>query len=51
MISRVGLIYFPDQQKALTGMHRALKQGGRIAAIVYSTGEQQVLLDSGFDYP
>lgn len=39
VISRVGLIYFPDQQKALTGMHRALKQGGRIAAIVYSTAE------------
>lgn len=39
VISRVGLIYFPDQQKALTGMHRALKPGGRIAAIVYSTAE------------
>lgn len=38
-ISRVGLIYFPDQQKALTGMRRALKPGGRIAAIVYSTAE------------
>lgn len=39
LISRVGLIYFPDQQKALTGMRRALKPGGRIAAIVYSTAE------------
>lgn len=28
VISRVGLIYFPDQQKALTGMRRALKPGG-----------------------
>ena len=37
VISRVGLIYFPDQQKALTGMRRALVPGGRIAAIVYST--------------
>lgn len=36
-ISRVGLIYFPDQQRALAGMCRALKPGGRIAAIVYST--------------
>lgn len=36
-ISRVGLIYFPDQQRALAGMRRALKPGGRIAAIVYST--------------
>lgn len=39
VISRVGLIYFPDQHKALTGMHRALKPGGRVAAIVYSTAE------------
>jgi SAM-dependent methyltransferase len=39
VISRVGLIYFPDQQKALTGMRRALKPGGRIGAIVYSTAE------------
>ncbi len=39
VISRVGLIYFPDQHKALTDMHRALKPGGRIAAIVYSTAE------------
>jgi ubiquinone/menaquinone biosynthesis C-methylase UbiE len=39
VISRVGLIYFPDQQKALTGMRRVLKQGGKIASIVYSTAE------------
>ena len=39
VISRVGLIYFPNQQKALTGMRRVLKPGGRIAAIVYSTAE------------
>ena len=36
VISRVGLIYFPDQQGALRGMRRALKEGGRVAAIVYS---------------
>jgi ubiquinone/menaquinone biosynthesis C-methylase UbiE len=36
-ISRVGLIYFPDQQRALRGLHRCLKKGGRIAAVVYST--------------
>ncbi|HEX3271752.1 MAG TPA: class I SAM-dependent methyltransferase [Ktedonobacterales bacterium] len=40
VISRVGLIYFPDQQKALDGMRRALKPGGRVAAIVYTTAEQ-----------
>ena len=40
VISRVGLIYFPDQQAALTGMRRALKKGGRISAIVYSTPDR-----------
>lgn len=40
VISRVGLIYFPDQQAALRGMHRALRPGGRIAAIVYSTPDR-----------
>ncbi len=39
VISRVGLIYFPDQQKALSGMRRALRPGGKLAAIVYSTPE------------
>ncbi len=37
VISRVGLIYFPDQRRALEGILRALKPGGRFAAIVYST--------------
>ena len=37
VISRVGLIYFPDQQKALGGMKHVLKPGGRIGTIVYST--------------
>ncbi len=37
VVSRVGLIYFPDQQRALTGMRRVLKPGGRVAAMVYST--------------
>ncbi len=36
-ISRVGMIYFPDQQRALAGMRHALKEGGKVAAIVYST--------------
>jgi SAM-dependent methyltransferase len=39
-ISRVGLIYFPDQQRALAGMRRALRPGGRVSAIVYSTPER-----------
>jgi ubiquinone/menaquinone biosynthesis C-methylase UbiE len=40
VISRVGLIYFPDQQKALKEMLRVLKPGGKIAAIVYSTPDK-----------
>ncbi len=40
VISRVGLIYFLDQQAALQGMKRALKPGGRVAAIVYSTPDK-----------
>jgi SAM-dependent methyltransferase len=36
-ISRLGLIYFPDRHAALRGIHRALRPGGRLAAIVYST--------------
>ncbi|HEV2121380.1 MAG TPA: class I SAM-dependent methyltransferase [Chloroflexota bacterium] len=39
VISRVGLIYFPNRQKALAGMRQALKPGGRLAAMVYSTPE------------
>lgn len=40
VISRVGLIYFPDQQKALNGMRRRLREGGKVAAMVYSTAER-----------
>jgi ubiquinone/menaquinone biosynthesis C-methylase UbiE len=40
VISRVGLIYFPDQQQALSEIRRVLKPGGRIAAIVYSTPDR-----------
>ncbi len=36
-ISRVGFIYFPDRHRALTGIHRALRDGGRFATITYST--------------
>lgn len=39
VISRVGFIYFPDQQAALRGMHRALRAGGKLAGIVYSTAQ------------
>ena len=39
VVSRVGLIYFPDRDRALAEMRRVLKPGGRVAAIVYSTAE------------
>lgn len=39
VISRVGLIYFPDRRRALAGMRRALRPGGRVAVVVYGTAE------------
>jgi SAM-dependent methyltransferase len=39
-ISRVGLIYFPDQQAALAGIRRALRPGGTVAAVVYGTADR-----------
>ena len=39
VISRVGLIYFPDQHKALTGMRGQLREGGKVGAITYSSAE------------
>jgi SAM-dependent methyltransferase len=40
VVSRVGLIYFPDQRAALAGMRAALRPGGRLAAVVYSTADR-----------
>ena len=40
VISRLGLIYFPDQPAALAGMRRALHDGGKVSAIVYSTPDR-----------
>jgi SAM-dependent methyltransferase len=39
VISRVGLIYFPDRASALAGIRAALGPGGRFATITYSTPE------------
>lgn len=39
-VSRVGLIYFPDQARALAGIRHVLQPGGRVAAVVYSTPER-----------
>jgi len=40
VISRVGMIYFPDQQKALAGMKQQLKDGGKVGAMTYATAEK-----------
>lgn len=40
VISRVGLIYFPDQHAALTGMKNHLRPGGRVGAITYGAAEK-----------
>jgi SAM-dependent methyltransferase len=39
VMSRVGLIYFPDQNKALTGMRNQLRPGGRVGAITYAAAD------------
>ncbi len=36
-ISRVGLIYFPNREEALGGIHHTLRNGGRFATVTYST--------------
>jgi SAM-dependent methyltransferase len=40
VISRLGLIYFPDRERALGEERRALRDGGRVSAIVYSTADR-----------
>ena len=40
VISRLGLIYMPDQRLALEEQRRALRSGGRVGAIVYSTADR-----------
>jgi ubiquinone/menaquinone biosynthesis C-methylase UbiE len=40
VISRLGVIYFPDRTAALAGMHHVLRPGGRIGLMVYSTPER-----------
>jgi SAM-dependent methyltransferase len=46
VISRVGLIYFPDQQRALEEMRRVLVPGGRVAAIVYGTADRNAFFST-----
>ena len=52
VISRVGLIYFPDRQRALAEMHRALRAARpRLGHRLLDAGTQSVLLDSRLDHP
>lgn len=39
-VSRVGLIYFPDRHRALTGIHHVLRPGGRVSVVSYSTPDR-----------
>lgn len=39
-ISRLGLMYLPDLEKGLLEIHRALRAGGRLSAIVFTTAEK-----------
>jgi SAM-dependent methyltransferase len=39
-ICRLGFMYFPDRQAALGGIYEALRSGGRIAGIVFSTADR-----------
>ena len=43
-ISRIGLHNLPDPPKALRGMRRVVKPGGKVAAIVYSIAEKNPYL-------
>jgi ubiquinone/menaquinone biosynthesis C-methylase UbiE len=40
VISRLGIIYFPDQLRALRAVHDALRVGGRVSSVGYSTPER-----------
>jgi hypothetical protein len=40
VLSRVGLIYFPDQLGAVKRQAAALRRGGHVGAIVYATAEE-----------
>jgi SAM-dependent methyltransferase len=40
VVSRVGLIYFPDRLRALSGMRRVLGDGGKTAHVVYAGADR-----------
>jgi len=43
-ISRLGVMFFPDRHKALSGIRRVLKTGGSLAVIVFSTADKNPFL-------
>ncbi|HEX3706767.1 MAG TPA: class I SAM-dependent methyltransferase [Mycobacteriales bacterium] len=45
-ISRLGLIYFPNRAGSLAGIRQALRPGGRIAVITYSTPERNAFFST-----
>ncbi|MFF0266707.1 class I SAM-dependent methyltransferase [Kribbella sp. NPDC004536] len=47
-ICRLGLIYFPNRVRALQGIRSSLIDGGRFAAIVYSTAERNGFFSTPF---
>jgi ubiquinone/menaquinone biosynthesis C-methylase UbiE len=44
VISRLGLMYFPDRQRGLAEMRRVLRPGGRVAIVAFSTPERNGVL-------
>lgn len=45
-ICRLGLMLIPEREQALIGIRRALKPGGRLAALVFSSPEQNAFIAS-----
>lgn len=39
VVSRLGIMYFPDKSRAIAEQHRALRAGGRFGAIVFAESE------------
>jgi ubiquinone/menaquinone biosynthesis C-methylase UbiE len=44
VISRLGLMYFPDRQRGLAEMRRVLRPGGRVAIVAFSTPERNAVV-------
>jgi ubiquinone/menaquinone biosynthesis C-methylase UbiE len=59
VVSRFGVMFFPDTQKALAGIRRVTKPGGRVAFVVWAApminewffGMMQMVAQSGFFTP